>query len=78
MPDIILITALIIATGSVITIPIAMVRHLREDLTGKLEMGEKKFDRIVEKLDEINSGMQKCQIETSVIKTKVDILVEKK
>lgn len=75
MTDIILITALIIAVCSVVTIPITMIRHLREDLSGKLEAGEKKFDRIVNQLEKVSDNLAKTHADYAGVKAQLDMLI---
>ena len=75
MTDIILITALIIAVCSVVTIPITMIRHLREDFNDKLEAGEKKFDRIVNQLEKVSDNLAKTHADYAGVKAQLDMLI---
>ena len=77
MPDIILITALIIATCSVVTIPITMARHLREDLNSKLEVGEKKFEKIITKLEKLSDNLAKTHADYAKVQAQLDMIIQR-
>lgn len=78
MMDIPTLCIVIVAVASVLTIPVQMVRHLREDLTGKLEAGEKKFDRIVNQLEKVSDNLAKTHADYAGVKAQLDMLIAQK
>lgn len=78
MMDISILCVVIIAVASVITIPVQMVRHLREDLIGKLGAGEKKFDRIVNQLEKVSDDLAKTHADYAGIKAQLDMLIARR
>ena len=78
MIDITTIGVIIVASASLITIPIQMLRHLRTDFKDKLECGEKKFDMIIEKLEKCADNMSKCHADYSAVNAKLEMLINSK
>ena len=78
MMDIPTLCIVIIAVASVITIPVQMVRHLREDLSGKLEVGEKKFERIVNQLEKVSDNLAKAHADYVAVNAKLDMLISQR
>ena len=75
MMDISTLCIVIIAVVSVITIPVQMVRHLREDFSGKFGAGEKKFDRIVNQLEKVSDNLAKTHADYAGVKAQLDMLI---
>ena len=70
--------AVAITGVSLLTVPIQMVRHLRADLEEKLNVGEKKFDKIVEQLDKCSDRMAECHADYKAVDAKLGMLINKK
>ena len=77
MVDLLTLCAVSVAGASILTIPVQMIRHLRMDLEGKLEYGEKRFDTIVEQLEKCSDNMAKCHADYAAVNAKLCMLIEK-
>ena len=77
MMDIATLCLFLVAAASVLTVPLQMVRHLREDLNNKLKDGEKKFDRIVNQLEKVSDDMAKAHADYAAVNAKLDMLIRR-
>ena len=73
--DIMTLCAILVVGVSVVSIPIQMIRHLREDFESKLESGEKKFDRILLQLEKCSDRLSETHTDYAIVKTRLDLLI---